>query len=111
MMTLSTTTSAAHAARVTPRHPGDPRLAEIADAAPFPGAPAGDVLPSPNGDGTVGTAHPTPAALGRPQVGPAVRQLKAAGEVPPIYLSANVPGGDEHNPTLESRPAASRHGA
>jgi len=26
-----------------------------------------------------------------------------AGETPPVYLSANVPGGDEHNSTLEAR--------
>lgn len=28
---------------------------------------------------------------------------EAAGEVAPVYLSANVPGGDEHNHALESR--------
>jgi uncharacterized phosphosugar-binding protein len=32
-----------------------------------------------------------------------VRRIEAAGQVPPIYLPANVPGGDEHNHTLESR--------
>ncbi|GAA2824647.1 hypothetical protein GCM10020220_011530 [Nonomuraea rubra] len=32
-----------------------------------------------------------------------VRNLLEAGEVPPVYLSANVPEGDEHNLRLEAR--------
>ena len=28
--------------------------------------------------------------------------MAAAGEVPPIYLSANIPGGDDHNYRLEN---------
>ena len=32
-----------------------------------------------------------------------VRRMEAAGQVVPIYRSASVPGGDEHNHTLESR--------
>jgi uncharacterized phosphosugar-binding protein len=32
-----------------------------------------------------------------------VRRFHEAGEVAPVYLSANVPGGDEHNNALESR--------
>lgn len=29
--------------------------------------------------------------------------LEAAGETPPLYLSANIPGGDEHNDALKAR--------
>ncbi|WP_198141506.1 hypothetical protein [Micromonospora sp. ATCC 39149] len=32
-----------------------------------------------------------------------VRRFHQAGEVPPIYLSADVPGGDEHHLALGSR--------
>jgi hypothetical protein len=31
------------------------------------------------------------------------RQFQAAGEVPPIHLAANVPHGNNHPATLESR--------
>ena len=36
----------------------------------------------------------------RPEV---VARLVAAGERPPVYLSANITGGDEHNAELEAR--------
>jgi len=32
-----------------------------------------------------------------------VRRMVEAGEAPPVYLSANIPGGDEHNHALEAR--------
>ena len=28
-------------------------------------------------------------------------RIRASGRVPPLYLSANIPGGDEHNHALE----------
>ena len=97
-------TSAAHTARVTPRHPSGKRLAEIADVVLDNGAPYGDALLPLPGGGTVGAVSSiTAALLGQSLIIEAVRQLQAAGEVPPIYLSASVPGGDEHNRTLESR--------
>ncbi|GAA5191601.1 sugar isomerase domain-containing protein [Rugosimonospora acidiphila] len=97
-------TSAEHTARVTPRHPSGLRLAEIADVVLDNGAPYGDALLPLPGGGTVGAISSiTSALLGQLVSVEVVRQLQAAGEVPPIYLSANVPGGDEHNLTLESR--------
>ncbi len=97
-------TSAAHTARVMPRHPSGRRLAEIADVVLDNGAPYGDTLLPLPGGGTVGAISSiTSALLGQLVTVEVVRQLQAAGEVPPIYLSANVPGGDEHNHTLESR--------
>jgi len=97
-------TSAAHTVRVTPRHPSGRRLAEIADVVLDNGAPYGDTLLPLPGGGTVGAISSiTSALLGQLVMVEVVRQLQAAGEVPPIYLSANVPGGDEHNHTLESR--------
>jgi uncharacterized phosphosugar-binding protein len=38
-----------------------------------------------------------------------VRLLAEAGERPPVYLSANIAGGDEHNRTLEARYAGRFH--
>jgi uncharacterized phosphosugar-binding protein len=31
------------------------------------------------------------------------QRFLAAGETAPLYLSANIPGGDEHNTALEER--------
>jgi len=33
----------------------------------------------------------------------AAERLATAGGAPPIYLSANIPGGDEHNHRLEDK--------
>ena len=30
-------------------------------------------------------------------------RIAATGAVPPLYLSANIPGGDEHNSALERK--------
>jgi len=97
-------TSVEHTERVSPRHPSGKRLADIADVVLDNGAPYGDTLLPLPGGGTVGAISSiTSALLGQLVMVEVVRQLQAAGEVPPIYLSANVPGGDEHNHTLESR--------
>ena len=33
----------------------------------------------------------------------AAQRLRDAGEVPPLYISANIPGGDTHNDALKAR--------
>ena len=33
----------------------------------------------------------------------AAQRIAALGDTPPLYLSANIPGGDEHNHALEDR--------
>src|SRR6266545_4896962 len=97
-------TSAAHTARVTPRHPSGRRLVDIADVVLDNGAPYGDaLLPLPGGGSVCAVSSVTNALLAQLVVAEVVRRIEAAGQVPPIYLSANVPGGDEHNHTLESR--------
>jgi uncharacterized phosphosugar-binding protein len=60
--------------------------------------------PPPIGGGPVcalSTVSGAPTA--RPVTVGTVRRMEAAGQVPASYLSADVPGGDEHNHTLESR--------
>ena len=97
-------TSTEHTARVSPRHPSGRRLADIADVVLDNGAPYGDaLLPLPGGGTVCAVSSVTNALLAQVVVAEVVRRMEAAGQVPPIYLSANVPGGDEHNHTLESR--------
>jgi uncharacterized phosphosugar-binding protein len=97
-------TSTEHTARVSPRHPSGRRLADIADVVLDNGAPYGDaLLPLPGGGTVCAVSSVTNALLAQLVVAEVVRRMEAAGQAPPIYRSANVPGGDEHNITLESR--------
>jgi uncharacterized phosphosugar-binding protein len=93
-------TSLDHTARSQPRHPSGKRLSEIADVVLDNGAPYGDVL-LPNQTGAVSSV--TAAVLAQMVVTEVVTRLEAAGETPPIYLSANISGGYEHNLQLEAR--------
>jgi uncharacterized phosphosugar-binding protein len=97
-------TSVEHTLRVTPGHPSGQRLADLADVVPDNGAPYGDVLPPLESGGAVcRVSSVTDALSAQPVVAEVVRRTEAAGEVAPVYLSANVPGGDEHNHAIESR--------
>lgn len=114
---LIAVTSVEHTARVSPRHPSGARLADLADVVLDNGAPYGDaLLPLSSGgavDGVPAETHGparvcavssiTGALLAQMVTAEVVRRFQAADEVAPIYLSANVPGGDEHNHNLESR--------
>ncbi len=97
---LIAVTSLEHTARSQPRHPSGRRLSEIADVVLDNGAPYGDVL-LPNQTGAVSSV--TAAVLAQMVVTDVVRRMEEAGEVPPIYLSANIAGGYEHNLQLEAR--------
>jgi uncharacterized phosphosugar-binding protein len=99
-------TSFTQTAGVDSRHPSGTKLVDHADVALDNGAPYGDaVLPLPGG-GTVCAVSSITGALVAQLIGAeVVRRLTEAGETPPVYLSANVPGGDEHNSTLEARNA------
>jgi uncharacterized phosphosugar-binding protein len=97
-------TSVEHTGRVAPRHPSGKRLAELADVVLDNGAPYGDALLSLSSGGAVcPVSSVTNALIAQLVVAEVVRRIEDAGEVAPVYLSANVPGGDEHNHTLESR--------
>jgi uncharacterized phosphosugar-binding protein len=101
---LIAVTSVEHSSRVAPRHRSGKRLADIADVVLDNGAPYGDaLLPLPSGGSVCAVSSITAALLAQLVVAEVVRRIQAAGEVAPIYLSANVPGGDEHNDVLESR--------
>ncbi|MGA8112126.1 MAG: SIS domain-containing protein [Actinocatenispora sp.] len=97
-------TSLQHTRRVEPRHPSGQRLADLADVVLDNAAPYGDAtLPLPGGGAVGAVSSVTAALLAQLIVAEVVRQLLAEGDQPPVYLSANVPGGDEHNRTLEAR--------
>lgn len=97
-------TSAQHTARVTPRHPCGRRLSEIADVVIDNGAPYGDSLLSlPDGGTACAVSSITGAFLVQMIGAEVVRLLLESGQQPPVYLSANIPGGDEHNEALEAK--------
>jgi len=100
-------TSLEHTARVTPKHPSGARLSEVADVVIDNLAPYGDTtltLDGPDGPVGVGAVSSMTAAFIAQLLTIAVSErIVAAGAVPPIYLSANVPAGDDHNNLLENQ--------
>jgi uncharacterized phosphosugar-binding protein len=68
------------------------------------GAPYGDAaLPLPGGGAAGAVSSVTAAALAQMIISEVIGRMVDAGEMPPVYLSSNVPGGDEHNNELEAR--------
>lgn len=97
-------TSIDHTSRVTPKHPSGKRLSEIADVVIDNLAPFGDTtLTMPDDIGVGAVSSMTAAFIAQLLTIGVAERLAAAGTVPPIYLSANIPGGDEHNHELEDR--------
>jgi len=97
-------TSAQHSAASTPRHASGKRLSEVADVVLDNGAPLGDaVLPLDTGGAACGISSITAALLAQALTAEIIRNIAGTGMVPPVYLSANVPGGDEHNRDAEAR--------
>ncbi|MCK2219595.1 SIS domain-containing protein [Actinomadura sp. ATCC 31491] len=97
-------TSVAHSTRMTSRHPSGAKLMDLADVVLDNGAPYGDAILDLPGGGSYGAVSTiTSALLAQMMVTEAVDELVALGETPPVYLSVNVTGGDEHNKALESR--------
>ncbi|WP_043631695.1 sugar isomerase domain-containing protein [Nonomuraea candida] len=97
-------TSVEHSGRMASRHPSGGKLMDLADVVLDNGAPYGDAILDLPGGGRYGAVSTiTSALLAQLVVTEAVDELLALGETPPIYLSANVTGGDEHNQALERR--------
>jgi len=96
-------TSLEHTARVQPKHPSGKRLSEVADVVIDNLAPYGDTTLDINDDVRVGAVSSmTGAFIAQSLTLGVARTIAARGEVPPVYISANIPGGDEHNSALEA---------
>jgi uncharacterized phosphosugar-binding protein len=104
-LTVVALTSLRHSQGVPSRHPGGQRLFEIADIVLDNCGEPGDAAVHYEGfDGTVGpTSFLAGAYIINSLVCRVVELFVEQGLTPPVYLSANVPGGDEHNQKLEAR--------
>lgn len=101
---LIAVTSRDHSTRVDSRHPSGAKLMDHADVVLDNGAPYGDaVLDLPGGGKACAVSSITAAMLAQMLQAEVIRRLLADGETPPIYLSTNTPGADEHNSALEQR--------
>jgi uncharacterized phosphosugar-binding protein len=86
----------------TSRHSSGKRLHELCDLVIDECAPAGDAaveIP-----GLAQKTGPLSTVLGctaaNAMIADVIGKLVARGEMPPVFLSANLPGGDEHNQRL-----------
>lgn len=94
-------TSLEHTNAVETKHPSGMRLSEIADIVIDNRAPFGDTTLEVSGGGGVGAVSSITAAyIAQLLTIETVQCLVRAGKQPPIYISANIPGGDEHNNAL-----------
>lgn len=94
-------TSLLHTNAVEPRHPSGKRLSDLADVVIDNRAPFGDTTLEVSGGGGVGAVSSiTGAFIAQLLTIETVQSLVRAGKQPPIYISANIPGGDEHNTAL-----------
>jgi uncharacterized phosphosugar-binding protein len=99
--TVIAVTSMEHTAAVETKHPSGLRLSEIADIVIDNRAPYGDTTLEISGGGGVGAVSSITAAfIAQLLTIETVQCLIRAGKKPPIYISANIPGGDEHNSAL-----------
>ena len=82
---------------------GRERLAGLADVVIDNGAPYGDAaLPLPGGGAVCPVSNLTGVLIAQLLVADVVGRFLAAGQAPPVYRSANTPGGDTHNDALLS---------
>jgi uncharacterized phosphosugar-binding protein len=97
-------TSLEHTMRVQPKHPSGKRLSEIADVVIDNLAPYGDATLEVQGGIAAGAISSITAAFIAQLLTLGVaRTIAERGEIPPMYISANIPGGDDHNSVLEAR--------
>lgn len=97
-------TSLTHTRAVPAGHVSGKKLVDLADVVLDNAAPVGDALLELPGGGAVSALSTlTGVALVQMAVAEASGMLIAAGERPPVYVSANVPGGFEGNLLLEKK--------
>jgi uncharacterized phosphosugar-binding protein len=100
---LIAVTSLAHSMAVEPRHPSGKRLCDLADCVIDNLAPYGDATIEIAGGAVKAGAVSslTAAYIAQILTLSTADALARDDQVPPIYLSANVPGGDQHNSRIE----------
>jgi uncharacterized phosphosugar-binding protein len=97
-------TSLEHTMRVQPKHPSGQRLRDVADVVIDNLAPYGDATLALTGGVPVGAVSSiTSAFIAQLLTVGVAERIRESGAAPPLYLSANIPGGDEHNHTLEEK--------
>ncbi|MEV4189791.1 SIS domain-containing protein [Streptosporangium canum] len=90
-------TSRAHTSRIT----GQERLADLAHVVIDNGAPYGDAtVELPGGDVVCPVSNLTGVLIAQLLVAEVAGRYVAAGESPPVFRSANTPGGDARNDLL-----------
>jgi uncharacterized phosphosugar-binding protein len=103
-------TSIDHTTQVQPKHPSGQRLKDVADVVIDNLAPYGDAAITIGADVPVGAVSSITAAfIAQVLTLGVAERFVATGETAPLYLSANIPGGDEHNSALEQRYAGRIH--
>jgi uncharacterized phosphosugar-binding protein len=97
-------TSLEHSRQVVSRHPSGKRLFEVADVVIDNCGVFGDAaLPLPTGGAITATSSLTGVLIAQMLVAEVCGELLRLGMDVPVFLSANVPGGDEHNEVLNRR--------
>ena len=95
-------TSLDYTNNVTSRHSSGKKLADVCEVVIDNGAPYGDAVVEVDGfaDKVGPLSTVTACAVVNALVAEVVAMLVAKGIDPPVYMSANVDGGDEHNARL-----------
>lgn len=101
-MQLVGLTSRSYSQAVRSRHPSGRKLMDLCDLVLDNGAPSGDAAVAvrgfPQKVGPLSTV--TGCAVANAVVVSAVEQMVCRGMTPPVFISANLDGGDEHNARL-----------
>lgn len=97
-------TSMAHTSSVTSRHPSGKLLFELADVVIDNCAPRGDaVLDLGQGSKICAVSSLTGAVIAQALTAEIAAQYQQAGQQPPVLMSANVDGADEHNARVRAQ--------
>ena len=95
-------TSLEHTGAAEPKHPSGKRLSEIADVVIDNLAPYGDSTLEVDGLGAGAVSSLTAAFIAQLLTLGTIEKLGQQGTEPPVYISANIPGGHERNQKLEA---------
>jgi uncharacterized phosphosugar-binding protein len=91
-------TSMAHTSAVTSRHPSGKRLFELGDVVIDNCAPSGDaVLDMGQGSKICAVSTLTGSVIAQALTAEIAAAYQQSGQQPPVLVSANIDGADEHN--------------